>query len=73
MINRIMYSSIASAMVIAIIGIAQYCLGKGIKYYGGGEAVSRIVSTLENSNNLGAFFVFIYFPIYHIIYKRKTN
>ncbi|ENK1243083.1 O-antigen ligase family protein [Clostridium sporogenes] len=71
MINRIMYSSIASAMVISIIGIAQYCLGKGIKYYGGGEAVSRIVSTLENSNNLGAFFILFIFPFIILFIKEK--
>lgn len=71
MINRIMYSSIASAVIIAIMGIMQYCLGKGIKYYGGSEAVSRIVSTLENSNNLGAFFILLLFPFIILFIKEK--
>lgn len=71
MINKIIYSSIASAVVIAIIGIMQYCLGKGIKYYGGNEAVSRIVSTLENSNNLGAFFILFLFPLIILFIKEK--
>ncbi|WP_125152718.1 O-antigen ligase family protein [Clostridium rectalis] len=72
MINRIMYSSIASAVIIGIIGIMQYCLGKGIKYYGGSEAVSRIISTMENSNNLGAFFILFLFPFIILFMKEKN-
>ncbi len=71
MINRIIYSCICMSFIVGIIGIYEYLVGTGLSHKGEFESVIRVASTLENSNNLGAFFCFDDFSIYNFSYQRK--
>ena len=73
MIDRIIYSCICMSIIIGVVGIYQYLTGSGIEHYGSIESVLRVASTMENANNLGAFFVLIIFPFVILTLEEKNN
>ncbi|MCW6112135.1 O-antigen ligase family protein [Clostridium sporogenes] len=62
MIDRIIYSAITVSLIIGTIGVYEYFNGIGLHQSGEFGPIIRISSTIENSNNLGAFFLLIIFP-----------
>lgn len=72
MLYKIIYSSIFVSIIIGVIGIYEYAKGIGLQHTGSMETVNRVASTLENSNNLGAFFVLLAFP-YIVLFLREKN
>ncbi|APQ97010.1 O-antigen ligase family protein [Clostridium botulinum] len=73
MINRIIYSCIGMSIIIGIVGIYEYLVGMGLNHKGEFESVIRVASTLENSNNLGSFFVLLVFPFIILAIKEKDK
>ncbi|EPY2307967.1 TPA: O-antigen ligase family protein [Clostridium botulinum] len=73
MINRIIYSCICMSFIVGIIGIYEYLVGMGLSHKGEFQSVIRVASTLENSNNLGAFFVLMIFPFIILAIKEKDK
>ncbi|EJO5349221.1 O-antigen ligase family protein [Clostridium botulinum] len=73
MINRVIYSCIGMSFIIGVVSIYQYLSGSGTEHYGSIESVLRVASTMENSNNLGAFFVLIIFPFIILTLKEKNK
>lgn len=70
-LDKIMISIIISSSIVGIIGIFEYFKGIGINSMNGFNTVLRVSSTLENSNNLGAFFILITFPIFMLLLREK--
>lgn len=61
------------SVIVGIIGIVDFFSGIGIMQKNGIVSELRVASTLENSNNLGAFFVFAIFPMLTLIFKQRTK
>lgn len=72
-LNRIIYSVCFSSILVGGVGIYKYLKEiyihslKHINYY------VRIASTMENSNNLGAFFILIVFPFMILAFNEKNK
>ncbi|KYN77085.1 exopolysaccharide biosynthesis protein [Clostridium sporogenes] len=73
MIDKIIYSSISVSLIIGIIGIYEYFNGLGLQQSGKFGSIIRVSSTIENSNNLGAFFLLILFPFIILTLKEKNR
>ncbi|MGO5074101.1 O-antigen ligase family protein [Clostridium sporogenes] len=72
-LDKIIYSYIFTSIIIGFIGIYEYLKGIGFTHKGEFSTVVRCVSTLENSNNLGAFFIMIVFPMIVLSFKEKQK
>ncbi|MBP2032460.1 O-antigen ligase [Clostridium algifaecis] len=59
--------------LVGIIGIFDFISGIGTIQKNGLTSELRVASTLENSNNLGAFFVFAIFPMIILLFKEKIK
>lgn len=59
--------------VIGIIGISDFISGIGTIQKNDLTSELRVAATLENSNNLGAFFVFAIFPMIILLFKEKIK
>ena len=68
-LNKIIYSTIGVGVIISSVGIYQYI--ERVIYKG--EYTTRIFSTMENSNNLGALFVILIFPMIILAIKEKNK
>lgn len=72
-LDGIIYSTTITFIIVGLVGIYQYFKGVGLTHIGKYDVVQRITSTLENSNNLGAFFVIIIFPFIILAIKEKNK
>ncbi|CAB1251617.1 Membrane protein [Clostridiaceae bacterium BL-3] len=70
-LKGILYCYIFISVVVGIIGIWDYASGIGVIQAGESVSRLRISSTLENSNNLGAYFILIIFPMIMLAIKEK--
>lgn len=67
----ILKSYMLISFVIAIFGIYQKIMGMGVIKNGDFGREIRIISFMENSNNLGMYFVFAFFPFIILLIKSK--
>ncbi|EJE7233677.1 O-antigen ligase family protein [Clostridium sporogenes] len=72
-LDKIIYSYIFTSIIVGVIGICEYLKGVGLTHKGEFSTVVRCVSTLENSNNLGGFFIMIVFPMMVLSFKEKQK
>ncbi|WP_138206589.1 O-antigen ligase family protein [Haloimpatiens lingqiaonensis] len=72
-LDGIIYSTTITCIIVGLVGIYQYFQGLGLKHVGKYDVVQRITSTIENSNNLGAYFVLIIFPFILLAIKEKNK
>ncbi|ABS35131.1 O-antigen ligase family protein [Clostridium botulinum] len=72
-LDKIIYSYIFTSIIVGFIGIYEYLKGIGLTHKGEFSTVVRCVSTLENSNNLGGFFIMIVFPMMVLSFKEKQK
>ncbi|MBE6069262.1 MAG: O-antigen ligase family protein [Clostridium lundense] len=71
--NNILKLYIYVVSLISSIGILEYILGIGFIQKSEHGIRTRIFSTLENSNNLGAFMVMGFFPIVMLMLNEKEK
>lgn len=64
---------IATGAIINIVGIVEYFKGIGYIQQSEHGVMVRIFSTLENSNNLGAFMVIYIFPLIMIALRERNR
>lgn len=67
----ILKSYMLISFVIGIFGIYQKIMGMGVIKNGDFGREIRIISFMENSNNLGMYFVFAFFPFIILLIKSK--
>ncbi|OFI05795.1 O-antigen ligase [Clostridium acetireducens DSM 10703] len=73
-IDNIIRCYISVSLLISFIGVYQYIGGKGFVQKHGSETLVRIVSTLENSNNVGMFFILAVFPLIMLtLYEKEIK
>ncbi|MBV4425403.1 O-antigen ligase family protein [Clostridium tyrobutyricum] len=72
-LKGILLSYICVSLIIGVVGIFDYINGIGIVQAGEGVQRIRIASTLENSNNLGAYFILIIFPTIMLAIKKTDK
>ncbi|CAM3646038.1 O-antigen ligase family protein [Hathewaya histolytica] len=72
-LDRILNVITGTILIIDVVGIIEYFKGMGIVQGSGSNSFLRIVSTIENSNNLGALCVLLLFPYIMLAIKENNN
>lgn len=71
--DYILKSYILTVFISAVIGILYDIIGIGLVEKGSLGSEIRVASVLENSNNMGMFFVFAVFPFIVLFIKEKER
>jgi putative inorganic carbon (hco3(-)) transporter len=72
-IDNILRLYITSVFIVGIIGIIEGIFGIGFVQQSEHGIRDRVFSTMENSNNLGAFMVIAIFPIIMLLLKERNK